>query len=89
VDECPPPRRGGGAWLDRNRALFRLGSLAGIAVVGDNTLARTETHAVTLRRTPGGLAAVGGGGPSRSRTSAARSTRRGTAPPAQAPSSDQ
>jgi hypothetical protein len=49
------------AWLDRNRALFRLSSLGGLAVVADNTLARTDTHAVTLRQTPGGIAAAGGG----------------------------
>ena len=49
------------AWLDRNRALFRLGSLAGLTQVSDSRLAASDTHAITLRQTPGGVAASGGG----------------------------
>ena len=49
------------AWLDSNRSLFRLGSLAGITQVSDSRLAASDTHAITLRQTPGGVAASGGG----------------------------
>jgi hypothetical protein len=49
------------AWLDSNRSLFRLASLAGITQVADSRLAASDTHAITLRQTPGGLAASGGG----------------------------
>ena len=48
-------------WLSANRSLFRLSSTAGMALVADNALAGSSTHAVTLRQTVGGLAASGGG----------------------------
>ena len=44
-----------------NRSLFRLSSTEGLALVSDNALAGSATHAVTLRQTIGGLAASGGG----------------------------
>jgi extracellular elastinolytic metalloproteinase len=49
------------AWLSSNRSLFRLGSTDGLALVADNALAGSATHAITLRQTVGGLAAAGGG----------------------------
>ena len=48
-------------WLDRNRALFRQGSVAGLELVADSKLAGSDGHAVTLRQSPGGLDAAGGG----------------------------
>src|SRR4051794_8114502 len=49
------------AWLERNRALFRLSSIGGLELVDDAGLTRTDAHAVTFRQTPGGLDAAGGG----------------------------
>ena len=49
------------SWLDRNRALFKLGSAEGLALLGDSELSGGAGHAVTLRQTVGGLPAAGGG----------------------------
>jgi extracellular elastinolytic metalloproteinase len=49
------------AWLSANRSLYRLSSLDGLTLVADNKLADSDTHAITLRQTVGGLAASGGG----------------------------
>jgi hypothetical protein len=49
------------AWLDRNKALFKLSSTAGLALASDSKLAGTDGHAVSLVQTVGGLRASGGG----------------------------
>ena len=49
------------AWLDANKALFRLDSTAGLELQSDSELAGGAGHAVTLRQTIGGLEAGGGG----------------------------
>jgi extracellular elastinolytic metalloproteinase len=49
------------AWLSAHRSLFRLRSTTGFDLVADNALAASDTHAVTLRQTVGGLDAAGGG----------------------------
>ena len=55
------PEAAARAWLGANKALFRLGSLAGLELVSDAALAGDAGHAVTLRQTVGGLEAAGGG----------------------------
>ena len=49
------------AWLDRNRGLFRLSSIAGLSLQSDAKLAQSTTRAVTLQQTPGGIEAAAGG----------------------------
>src|SRR4051794_15732344 len=49
------------AWLERNKALFKLSSTDGLALASDSKLSGTEGHAVSLRQTVGGLPASGGG----------------------------
>src|SRR6185436_12811780 len=48
------------AWLDRNRGLFRLSSIAGLTLQSDAKLAQSTTHAVTLQQMPGGVESAGG-----------------------------
>ena len=55
------PEAAARAWLDANKALFRLDSAKGFELLSDNALAGDAGHAVTLRQTVGGLAAGGGG----------------------------
>jgi hypothetical protein len=49
------------AWLERNRALFRLSSATGLEPVNDSALTGSAGHAVTFRQAPGGLDAAAGG----------------------------
>jgi hypothetical protein len=48
-------------WLDRNKALFKLSSTAGLALASDSKLTGIDAHAVSLQQTLNGLAASGGG----------------------------
>src|SRR5918996_6505388 len=43
------------AWVEANRSLFRLGSLAGLELQNDVRLPRSNGHAVVFRQTVGGL----------------------------------
>src|SRR4051794_3931283 len=49
------------AWLERNKALFKLSSTSGLELASDSRLAGSDGHAVSLRQTFGGLDASGGG----------------------------
>src|SRR3954471_15188296 len=49
------------AWIERNKALYKLSSTGGLELASDSKLAGTDGHAVSLRQTVGGLPASGGG----------------------------
>ena len=48
-------------WIQRNRALFRLSSTAGLELVGDSPMAFSRGHAVNFRQVSQGLQTVEGG----------------------------
>jgi len=61
--DAATPEAAARAWLDANRALFRMDAdaVARLELVSDSALAGDVGHAVTLRQTVGGLQAAGGG----------------------------
>jgi extracellular elastinolytic metalloproteinase len=55
------PEAAARAWVEANKALFRLDSIDEFELLSDSALAGDVGHAVTLRQTAGGLEAAGGG----------------------------